>query len=91
MDLTMEKKIVMKQSEQGVRVYTSHYYYMELNTAKMLHDLNLDFEAADATLLHRINKIEKNTELYLDEMQKDCCNGSSQAWSDDTDRRTWYR
>ena len=71
MDLMMEKKIVMKQSEQGVRVYTSHYYYMELNTAKMLHDLNLDFEAADVTLLHRINQIEKNTELYLDEMQKD--------------------
>ena len=68
MDLMMEKKIVMKQSEQGVRVYTSHYYYMELNTAKMLHDLNLDFEAADVTLLHRINQIEKNTELYLDEM-----------------------
>ena len=37
----------------------------------MLHDLNLDFEAADVTLLHRINQIEKNTELYLDEMQKD--------------------
>ena len=71
MDLMMEKKIVMKQSEQEVRVYTSHYYYMELNTAKMLHDLNLDFEAADVTLLHRINQIEKNTELYLDEMQKD--------------------
>ena len=52
-------------------MYTSHYYYMELNTAKMLHDLNLDFEAADVTLLHRINQIEKNTELYLDEMQKD--------------------
>ena len=49
MDLMMEKKIVMKQSEQGVRVYTSHYYYIELNTAKMLHDLNLDFEAADVT------------------------------------------
>ena len=71
MDLMMEKKIVMKQSEQRVRVYTSHYYYMELNTAKMLHGLNLDFEVADVTLLHRINQIEKNTDLYLDEMQKD--------------------
>mgnify|MGYP000561603833 CR=1 FL=1 len=67
MDLSMEKKIVVKED----RIYASHYYYMELNTAKMLHDLNLDFEAADVTLLHRINQIEKNTELYLDEMQKD--------------------
>ena len=70
MDLAMEKKIVMKPSEQGMRIYTSHYYYMELNTAKMLHDLNLDFEIADANLIRRINKIEKNTELYLDDMQK---------------------
>ena len=53
-----------------MRIYTSHYYYMELNTAKMLHDLNLDFEIADANLIRRINKIEKNTELYLDDMQK---------------------
>ena len=36
----------------------------------MLHDLNLDFEIADANLIRRINKIEKNTELYLDDMQK---------------------
>ena len=27
-----------------MRIYTSHYYYMELNTAKMLHDLNLDLK-----------------------------------------------
>ena len=71
MDLAMEKKVVLKESDEGLRVYSAHYYYMELNTAKMLHDLNLDFEAADVTLLHRINQIEKNTELYLDEMQKD--------------------
>ena len=70
MDLAMEKKIVMKPLEQGMRIYTSHYYYMELNTAKMLHDLNLDFEIADANLIRRINKIEKNTELYLDDIQK---------------------
>ena len=58
----------------------------------MLHDLNLDFEIADAdTSIRRINQIEKNTELYLDEMQKDCSNGSSQAWADDPDRGTGYR
>ena len=70
----------MKPSEQRMRAYTSHYYYMELNTAgRCLHDPILIFEAADVTLLHRINQIEKNTELYLDDMQKeDCCNGSSQ-------------
>ena len=70
MDLAMEKKIVMKPSEEGMRVYTAHYYYMELNTARMLHDLNLQFEIADTNLLKRIHKIEKNTDLYLDDMQR---------------------
>ena len=42
MDLSMEKKIVLKESEEGLRVYVSHFYYLELNTAKMLHDLNLE-------------------------------------------------
>lgn len=77
MDLAMEKKIVLKreQDEQcdvdgGVRVYASHYYYMELNTARMLHDLNVRYDIADVTLQHRIHMIEENTGLILDEMQQ---------------------
>ena len=52
MDLSMERKIVLKRVENGedsygnpieqVRVYGANYYYMELNTAKMLHDLNVN-------------------------------------------------
>lgn len=70
MDLAMEKKIVMKESKQGIRVYASHYYYMELNTAKMLHDLNIDCEVVEAELKNRIHSIEKSTGLVLDDMQK---------------------
>ena len=69
---------------QGMRIYTSHYYYMELNATKMLHDLNLDFEITNANLIRRINKIEKNTELYLDDMQKTAVIMETvKAWSDD--------
>jgi len=70
MDLAIEKKIVIKEAEDGRRIYSSHYYYMELNVAKMLHDLNVHYEIADVVLEHRINSIEKNTGLLLDEMQK---------------------
>lgn len=70
MDLAMEKKIVLKNEADGVRVYASHYYYMELNTARMLHDLNVHEEIADVVLLHRLHEIEKNTGMVLDEMQK---------------------
>lgn len=70
MDLAMEKKIVLKNEADGVRVYASHYYYMELNTARMLHDLNVREEITDVVLLHRLHEIEQNTGMVLDEMQK---------------------
>ena len=70
MDLAIEKKIVMKESQEGMRVYASHYYYMEMNVAKMLHDLNVACEVAEASLMKRLQAIEENTDLYLDDMQR---------------------
>lgn len=77
MNLAMEKKIVLKRdgdehfdSSDDTRVYASRYYYMELNTARMLHDLNVRYDIADVTLQHRIHMIEDNTGLKLDEMQQ---------------------
>lgn len=69
-DLSIEKKIVLKQTEQGIRVYPSNYYYMELNTAKMLHDLNVHAET-DITYVRKwLQLIEQDAELSLDEMQR---------------------
>lgn len=70
MNLVIDNKIVVKISEEGEIVYLSHFYYMELNTAKMLWDLNIDYDVSDEELSKTIEKIEKNTEMQLDEMQK---------------------
>ena len=70
MDLSIEKKIVLKQTEQGIRVYPSNYYYMELNTAKMLHDLNVHADIDVAYVSNRLQLIEQDAELSLDEMQR---------------------
>lgn len=70
MDLSIEKKIVLKQVEDDIRVYASHYYYLELNTAKMLHDLNIYADISDTVLEKRLKEIEKEAELSLDEMQR---------------------
>ena len=70
MDLAMEKKVVLKEAEYGVRVYSSRFYYMELNVAKMLHDLNISEEVSRERLLERLGKIEDATGLFLDEMQR---------------------
>lgn len=41
MDMQIDKRLVIRESE-GVRVvYASQYYYMEMGVARMLHDLNI--------------------------------------------------
>lgn len=71
MDLAMERKVVLKEAEGIRRVYPSNYYYMELNTAKMLHDLNTDCDVTEAEILRRLYTIEKHMELPLDEKQRE--------------------
>jgi len=69
MDLSVEKKVIMKQAGEELRVYAAHYYYLELNTAKMLLDLNLKYNISDSDIEERLVGITKETGLELDEMQ----------------------
>jgi len=71
MDLAMEKKIIIKETEKCTRVYPAQLYYMEINTARMLHDLNMKYEVADVIMEHRLQQIEKNAELQLEDMQRE--------------------
>lgn len=71
MDLAMDRKVILKEGQEGLRVYTSHFYYMELNVAKMLHDMNLEYDEANVKIEHRIHQIEVNTEMALDEKQRE--------------------
>lgn len=70
MDLAMEKKIMMKEAEDGMRIYSSHFYYMEMNVARMLHDLNICEQLPDDLLIQRLEKIEDETGMILDDMQR---------------------
>lgn len=70
LDLAMEKKIVIKQTDTEKRIYPAQYYYMELSTAKMLHDLNVHYEIADTAIEKRLYEIERNVDLQLDDMQR---------------------
>lgn len=69
MDLCVDKKVVMKETETGIRVYLSHFYYLELNTAKMLHDLNVRCEMPEDMMEKRLKKVEENEKIQLDPMQ----------------------
>lgn len=70
MDLAIEKKIVMKNEEGGRRVYSSHYYYMEMNVARMLHDLSIENHVEETEVKQRLLAIEASAGLCLDEMQR---------------------
>lgn len=69
MDLCMEHKVVCKESEQGKRIYLSHFYYLELNIARMLHDLNIDCEMPEDLMEKRLKKVEEKEKISLDPMQ----------------------
>lgn len=70
MDLAMTKKVVLKQDGEKVRVYPAQYYYMEMNTARMLKELNINYDEPDDLIRRRIDKLEEETESTLDEQQK---------------------
>ena len=67
MDLAMDRKIVLKED----RVYCSQNYYLELNTAKMLHDLNVTADIADDTVKKKLADIEAETQTTLEDLQKE--------------------
>ena len=70
LDLAVEKKVVIKESNGEKRVYAAQYYYMELNTARMLRDLNVNYDVSDVAVEKRIFEIEKQSDIQLDDMQR---------------------
>lgn len=69
MDLCIERKTVMKEIEGEICVYPAHYYYMELNTAKMLHDLDIDCKMPEDMMEKRLQKVEEQEQISLDRLQ----------------------
>ena len=70
MNLCMDRKLVMKEQNRKVMVWYGQYYYMELNVAKMLHDLNLECEMEESQIVKKLSKVEKQASITLDEMQR---------------------
>ena len=69
-DLSMERKIIQKEEKGQVLVYPAQYYYLELNTARMLRELDIDCPEDEERFERRISQIQKETGTVLDEMQE---------------------
>lgn len=69
-DLSMDKKIIIKEIDGQRAVYAAAYYYQELNAARMLGQLNLKYDVDVPAVNRMIARIEADEDLNLDEMQK---------------------
>lgn len=75
MDMAIERKVILKEEKDGQEesctiVYASQFYYLELDTARMLHDLNLTCQDDHIQIEHRIKSIESRENIELDELQR---------------------
>ncbi|MBQ1392599.1 MAG: ATP-dependent RecD-like DNA helicase, partial [Lachnospiraceae bacterium] len=70
MDMVLNKQIVIKKIEEQNCVYSSYYYYAELNCAKMLMDLNLISEYTETKFEQRIIPLQREMDMELDALQK---------------------
>ena len=76
-DLVIDRKLVIKnypgelEGEVVRAVYLSYYYYMELNTAKMLHDLDIRAAVDETEVERTLEEIEAQEGIRLDTIQKE--------------------
>lgn len=81
MDLAIERKIVQQElpkecnpvtqeEEAETAVYSAQYYYLELNTARMLCELNVRCEEDESVIRKKLEKIESAYDYALDERQR---------------------
>ena len=69
-ELAIESKIVIKNIDDTDVCYVASNYYVELNTARLLMDLQLKFDFPENELDRILAKIEKDMDVVLDDMQR---------------------
>lgn len=70
LDMAVDRKIIVKKMGDVRRIYLSKFYYMEMNCARMLTDLNVEIPAQAEAVESRIRRIEREEKLELDELQR---------------------
>lgn len=70
MDMAVERKLILKEELSGVHVFTNVNYHTELNTARMLTELNISCGEKDKVIAKRIARMEKELGETLDDKQR---------------------
>lgn len=67
--LVLERSVVLKTQEDQRQAYPAAFYYMELEVARMLCDLNTVYEVPVKLIQERLCRLMKEASLELDELQ----------------------
>ena len=69
-ELTIERKIVLKEVKEERRVYNNNLYYMELTVARKLLDLNAKSENNYKVMEAKVKEVEAKTGIKLGDLQR---------------------
>ena len=69
-ELTIERKIVLKEVKGERRVYNNNLYYMELTVARKLLDLNAKSENNYKIMEAKVREVEAKTGIKLGDLQR---------------------
>lgn len=71
MDLVMDRKVVIRETDNGEkRIYSSQFFYLELDTARRLCELAVTNQESEENIRKRLEFIEKKNEIQLEELQR---------------------
>ncbi len=78
MDMAIDKKLFIRDIRSGLdpemeaerRVYAARNYFMELNVARMLKELDISYSVEERQAAKVIRNIEKENGIVLDEIQR---------------------
>lgn len=68
--MAMNKEIIIQETAGERRLYTSRLYYMELNCARMLLDLDITFPVNESSIGKKISQIGRQQDIILDSQQE---------------------
>lgn len=71
LNLAIETRVKIINQENERQIFYSLYYYTELNIARLLKEINLSGKVSDEAVEKRIAKVEEESEIKLDDLQKD--------------------
>jgi exodeoxyribonuclease V alpha subunit len=70
-DLSLEKRIIVKEKDDNKFIYETDYYYTELGVARRLMELNIHDSIDEKKIRRKLSAIEDKEGVILDEKQEE--------------------